>query len=122
MAKITARRASGLRQGHRLRVGGVHARRDPQGPGSRAGHVVNGKVYVGAQYALSVFGNSVFLATPSISPNGGFYTNSVLVTLADASPGASIYFTLDGTAPTTNSILYTGPFVNEHGGGAGRRL
>ncbi|HEY3861831.1 MAG TPA: chitobiase/beta-hexosaminidase C-terminal domain-containing protein [Verrucomicrobiae bacterium] len=73
--------------------------------------VVNGKVYVGAEYALSVYGNSVFLATPSISPAGGLYTNLVAITLADSSPGASIYYTLDGTAPTTNSLFYTGPFV-----------
>src|ERR1700751_1634333 len=33
--------------------------------------IVNGKVYVGAEYAVSVFGNGNFLAVPTISPNGG---------------------------------------------------
>jgi len=73
--------------------------------------VANGKVYVGTEYNLSVFGVGEFLATPVISPNGGIFTNSVLITLTDTSAGSAIYFTIDGSNPTTNSLLYTGPFM-----------
>jgi hypothetical protein len=46
------------------------------------------------------------VATPVISPNGGSFVNSQLVTLSSATSGASLYYSLDGSTPSTNSNLY----------------
>ena len=73
--------------------------------------IAGGKVYVGAQYAVSVYGTAIFLATPVISPAGGNFTNAATVALSDATAGVSIYYTVNGTAPSTTSTFYTGPFV-----------
>jgi hypothetical protein len=49
-------------------------------------------------------------APPTITPNGGLFFNSVGVTLQAPDTNAAIYFTLDGTTPTTNSLLYSSVF------------
>jgi len=43
-----------------------------------------------------------------ISPVGGHYVQPVAVTL-QSEPGAVIYYTLDGTVPTTSDLLYQQP-------------
>mgnify|MGYP002309734835 FL=1 len=50
------------------------------------------------------------LAPPTISGEAAF-TSSTTVTIKSSESVASIYYTLDGTEPTTESILYKNPFV-----------
>lgn len=50
------------------------------------------------------------LAPPTISGEAAF-TSSTTVTIKSSESVASIYYTLDGTEPTTKSILYKDPFV-----------
>lgn len=51
------------------------------------------------------------VAAPVISVAERFSGESTLVTMTCETQGASIYYTLDGTEPTTESALYEGPFV-----------
>jgi hypothetical protein len=73
--------------------------------------IANGKVYVGTANFLTVFGNLSSLAAPVITPAGGLFSNSVTVSLSSSANTAVLYYTLNGGTPTTNSILYTGPFA-----------
>lgn len=46
--------------------------------------------------------------TPTSSIQSGIYEGSITTTLYCATPGATIYYTTNGSTPTTNSTRYTG--------------
>jgi LysM repeat protein len=47
-------------------------------------------------------------AAPAFSPAAGSYTTAQSVTITDATAGATIYYTTNGTTPTSSSTKYTG--------------
>jgi hypothetical protein len=48
---------------------------------------------------------------PTLSLQSGSYDGPVTVTITDAAPDATIYYTLDGKAPQWDSPVYTGPIT-----------
>ncbi|HEY4051512.1 MAG TPA: chitobiase/beta-hexosaminidase C-terminal domain-containing protein, partial [Acidobacteriaceae bacterium] len=50
-------------------------------------------------------------ATPTFSVAPGTYTSIQTVTIADATPNTTIYYTTDGTAPNASSLIYRGPIT-----------
>jgi hypothetical protein len=53
--------------------------------------------------------SAAVVATPVLKPKAGTYNAAQSVTLSDATAAATIYYTTDGTTPTTSSAKYTGP-------------
>jgi hypothetical protein len=55
-------------------------------------------------------GSKITLAAkPTFSPAAGTYSSPQTVTISDVTPGVTIYYTTDGTIPTTSSAVYSGP-------------
>ena len=50
------------------------------------------------------------LLPPTITPAGGTYYDPITVKMTCGSAGAKIYYTLNGSDPTTSSTQYTAPF------------
>ena len=54
------------------------------------------------------------LPPPVLSPVGGTYDAPIVVALQEATPGADIHYTLDGTVPGPADPLYRGPVTLSH--------
>ncbi len=65
-------------------------------------------VYLGSVTTAFAQGIPAATATPVISPAAGVYSGTQTVTITDAPAGAKIYYTLNGSVPTTNSGQYSG--------------
>ncbi len=96
---------------------------DPRGPGGILLATANNLLVITTNSSLTVVGATngfatsapvsrqftVQVPTPSMSPFTGYLPQGATVTLSDTRPDATIYYRLDGLAPTTNDTLYTGP-------------
>ena len=51
------------------------------------------------------------VATPVFTPKAGRYEEAQTVSISCATEGASIFYTLDGTTPTSTSTAYKEPFI-----------
>jgi hypothetical protein len=75
--------------------------------------IANGKVYVGSVQAISAFGlltaATPTAAAPAFSSPSGTYTSVQLsLSMSDATSGASIYYTTNGSTPNSSSSKYAG--------------
>ena len=60
---------------------------------------------------INSLGGTPALAPPTLAPPGGTIQGLVNVTIQPPAGNVAVYYTLDGSVPTTNSLPYTGPFT-----------
>jgi len=78
--------------------------------------------YANSPVATAAYTFAPPAATPTFSPGPGTYTSVQNVTISDATPGTTIYYTTVGTAPTTQSAAYNGPITLFSRDSSGDRL
>jgi hypothetical protein len=64
-----------------------------------------------ASAAYTITSSLPSVSTPVFSPAAGAYNSAQSVSISDATSGATIYYTTNGTTPTTSSTAYTGPIT-----------
>ena len=64
--------------------------------------------YTNSSIATAAYIIEAPAAAPEFSPLGGTYKSTQNVTLTSTTPGAVIYYTVNGATPTTASAMYTG--------------
>lgn len=70
----------------------------------------NGTLWIDDVYLGYPEGDTAATSDPVLAPAGGSYGSSITVTMTCAIAGADIYYTTDGSDPTTNDTLYVAPF------------
>lgn len=65
----------------------------------------------GASNTSGVFYKDYVRQVPVFSQSGGFYTGAVTIQLVDKYHAGTLRYTLDGSVPTTNSLVYVDPIV-----------
>jgi hypothetical protein len=67
-------------------------------------------IIIGKTIDNLTYDKTIKVSTPTATPYSATFTTERTVTLSATTPGAKIYYTTDGTVPTTGSTLYSGPF------------
>ena len=75
------------------------------------GTATNGQVRVSAFVVVYDDGDASSVSDPVFAPLDAWFENSVSVSLTCGTTGAKVYYTLDGTEPSTSATEYTAPFV-----------
>jgi hypothetical protein len=67
--------------------------------------------YANSPAAVAAYTIAPLLPATTFSPAAGTYATTQAVTISDATAGATIYYTTNGTTPTTSSSVYSGPIT-----------
>ena len=71
--------------------------------------IASAQNYLQSAVSTAVFTLVTQTPVPLFTPSGGTYSSAQQVTITSAIPGAAIYYTADGSTPTTNSAVYSSP-------------